>query len=190
MRSLVLAVIAGGAIQSFAMVAAATGDSLTFSTASVDFSAGSYVYGSNPLNFGTSALSFPSTLDVTTKADTIEIVLPADILFDFDKSDLRAQATSVMQELTQIIRDKARGRVDIHGHTDGLGKDTYNQRLSERRADAVKIWLSKSGGLASSLFTTKGFGARNPIAPNVKADGSDDPDGRQLNRRVTLVIRR
>jgi photosystem I P700 chlorophyll a apoprotein A2 len=80
--------------------------------------------------------------------------------------------------------------VVIQGFTDALGNDAYNQRLSERRAAAVKTWFATRGGLASMSFTTTGFGARNPVAPNRNPDGSDNPDGRQLNRRVTLIIRR
>jgi len=60
--------------------------------------------------------------------------------------------------------------------------------LSDRRAAAVKTWLATTGGLAKTTFSTKGFGAKQPVAPNTKPDGSDDPDGRQKNRRVEIII--
>jgi photosystem I P700 chlorophyll a apoprotein A2 len=76
----------------------------------------------------------------------------------------------------------------IQGYTDALGNDAYNQRLSERRARAVKTWFATREGLASMTFLTSGYGARNPVAPNRDPDGSDNPAGRQLNRRVMLII--
>ena len=65
---------------------------------------------------------------------------------------------------------------------------SYNQRLSERRAASVKNWLIAKDGLTSIHFETEGFGARNPVAPNTKPDGSDNPDGRQKNRRVEIIV--
>ena len=88
------------------------------------------------------------------------------------------------------MRQKAHGPVVIQGYTDALGNDGYNQKLSERRAASVKAWLATREGLAAVPFTIAGFGARNPVAPNSKPDGSDNPEGRQLNRRVTLIIRK
>ena len=112
------------------------------------------------------------------------------ILFDFDKSEIRADASPALHEVADLIRTKARGPVAIQGYTDALGIDAYNQRLSERRAAAVKTWLVTYEGLPPSRFTTVGFGPRNPVAPNRRPDGADDPEGRQLNRRVTLTIRK
>jgi outer membrane protein OmpA-like peptidoglycan-associated protein len=71
-----------------------------------------------------------------------------------------------------------------------LGKDAYNQRLSERRAASVKTWLVSLEQLAAARLATSGFGARDPVAPNRKPDDSDNPEGRQLNRRVTVLIRK
>jgi outer membrane protein OmpA-like peptidoglycan-associated protein len=61
-------------------------------------------------------------------------------------------------------------------------------RLSERRANSVATWLRTKGGLGNFAFSTKGFGETQPAAPNQKPDGSDDPEGRQKNRRVAIVI--
>jgi outer membrane protein OmpA-like peptidoglycan-associated protein len=150
---------------------------------------------SNPLGFPTDAVafpngavSFPSGPVRTETATTIEVTLPADILFDFDKADIRPSAQSALQEVAQLLRERARGPVTIQGYTDALGSESYNQRLSERRAGAVKIWLGANEGLMKMRFTIVGFGARNPVAPNRKPDGSDDPEGRQRNRRVTFII--
>jgi outer membrane protein OmpA-like peptidoglycan-associated protein len=126
----------------------------------------------------------------TETASTIEVTLPADVLFDFDKADIRPDAQGPLHEVAQLLRDKARGPVMIQGYTDALGGDAYNQRLSERRAAAVKAWLATREGLAAIQFAVSGWGSRNPAAPNRNPDGSDNPAGRQMNRRVTFIIHR
>ncbi|MBV8913376.1 MAG: OmpA family protein [Acetobacteraceae bacterium] len=126
----------------------------------------------------------------TETAETVEVDLPADVLFDFDKADIRADARPVLHEVADLIRARARGGVTIQGHTDGIGTEAYNQRLSERRANAVKSWLVTNEGLPAARLTAIGFGARQPVAPNRHPDGSDDPAARQRNRRVTLIIRK
>lgn len=120
----------------------------------------------------------------------VRIDLAADVLFDFDKADLLPKAQQTLSQAAGIIRDKAKGSVRINGYTDAKGSDAYNQRLSERRALAVEIWFKTKGNLKSIAFVTQGFGAKNPVAPNAKPDGSDDPDGRQKNRRVEIIIQK
>ena len=78
----------------------------------------------------------------------------------------------------------------IEGHTDSKGNDAYNQKLSERRAASVKTWFTDKEGLGKVQFATQGFGAKKPVASNTKPDGSDDPEGRQKNRRVEIVIKK
>lgn len=147
-------------------------------------------FQSGPLAFPSAAVVFPSGPAETETATTIEITLPADVLFDFDKADIRPDAQKPLHEVAELVRQKAHGPVEIQGYTDALGSDAYNQKLSERRAASVKTWLVTREGLSLVRFTTVGFGPRNPVAANRKPDGSDDPDGRQLNRRVTLIIRK
>lgn len=144
----------------------------------------------SPLTFPSAALSFSSAPIQTETASAIEVTLPADILFDFDKAEIRPDAQNPLHELAELLRAKAHGSVMIQGYTDALGSDNHNQVLSERRAAAVKTWLATREGLRSMPFKTVGFGPRNPVAPNRRTDGSDDPEGRQLNRRVTLIISR
>ena len=129
-------------------------------------------------------------LDLQVKeTDTeIRIELAADVLFDFDKADLRKDARSALKQVGDIIREKAKGGVRIEGHTDSKGSDAYNQKLSERRANSVRDWFVKNEGLKNLRFSTTGFGATKPAVPNNKTDGADDPDGRQKNRSVEIVI--
>ena len=75
----------------------------------------------------------------------------------------------------------------IEGHTDSIGSANYNQQLSERRASAVKDWLVSHSDLPDST-PIKGYGKTRPVAPNTNPDGSDDPTGRQKNRRVEVVV--
>lgn len=127
-------------------------------------------------------------LQVKETETEIRIELAADVLFDFDKADIRPDAQNALKQAADIVRDKAKGTVRVEGHTDGKGSESYNQKLSDRRANSVKDWFVKKEGLKNVKFSTRGFGAKNPIAPNTKPDGSDDPDGRQKNRRVEIVI--
>lgn len=120
----------------------------------------------------------------------VVIELPADVLFDFDKATLRPAAEKALANAAELIRTKAKGAVRISGHTDGKGDKGYNQKLSERRAQAVKDYLVKKAQLTTFAFNVRGYGAENPVAANAKPDGSDDPEGRQRNRRVEIVIRK
>jgi outer membrane protein OmpA-like peptidoglycan-associated protein len=119
----------------------------------------------------------------------IRIELAADVLFDFDKHDLRPEAVPSLQKVAEVLRSRAGSPVTIEGHSDGKGTDAYNQPLSEKRAQAVREWLVKKGGASAAGITTKGWGKSKPIVPNTRPDGSDDPDGRKKNRRVEITVR-
>ena len=129
-------------------------------------------------------------LEVKESATEVRIELSADVLFDFDKAVLLPKAKPTLKQAADIIRGKVHGAVRIEGHTDGKGSDAYNQRLSERRAAAVKSWFITKEGLRNVPFATQGFGAKKPVAPNTKLDGSDDPVGRQKNRRVEIIVKK
>lgn len=133
------------------------------------------------------------------RGDKITVMtIAADILFDFDQATLRPDAEAALQEISAAIANRyAQNRIQINGHTDAIGSDVYNQTLSERRATAVKQWLEQSltqrlgnnnQSADSRTMTTRGYGESRPVAPNRKPDGSDDPVGRQKNRRVEIVI--
>jgi outer membrane protein OmpA-like peptidoglycan-associated protein len=129
-------------------------------------------------------------LQVKETGEEIRIDLAADVLFDFDKADLRPAAQQTLHQAADIIRQKSKGTVRIEGHTDSKGNDAYNQKLSERRAASVKTWFTDREGLRNVQFSTQGFGAKKPVASNTQPDGSDDPEGRQKNRRVEIVIKK
>lgn len=129
-------------------------------------------------------------LQVKETTTEIHIELAADVLFDFDKANIKPQAAATLKQAASVIRDKAKGVVRIEGHTDAKGSDSYNQRLSGQRANTVKTWLINKEGLKNTKFETSGFGAKKPVAPNTKPDGSDDPEGRQKNRRVEIILKK
>ena len=118
----------------------------------------------------------------------IRIALSADVLFDFDKSDIKDEAAEALKQVAALVREHPNQPVKIEGHTDSKGSDAYNQALSEDRALSVKDWLVEEEGLDGADFETIGLGESQPAAPNERPDGTDDPDGRQKNRRVEIVI--
>lgn len=120
-----------------------------------------------------------------TPEQAISIDLPADVLFDFDKSDLRADAAASLDKAAELIKSYATAPLAVLGHTDGKGTDAYNDALSLRRAQAVAQALQSR---TSRQARVEGLGKRQPVAPNTTPDGRDDPQGRQLNRRVQILI--
>jgi outer membrane protein OmpA-like peptidoglycan-associated protein len=118
----------------------------------------------------------------------IRIALSADVLFDFDKSDIKPEAAEALGQVAAVLREHPGQPVRIEGHTDSKGSGAYNHALSEDRALSVRDWLIEEEGLDGSGFEIVGLGESQPAAPNEHPDGSDDPDGRQKNRRVEIVI--
>lgn len=128
----------------------------------------------------------PKAVEVIISKCEERLRVGSDFLFDFDRAEVRPEAAPALVELAERIAavDK---QVMIEGHTDGKGTESYNQGLSERRASSVRAALVNRG-LRLAQLNIRGFGKNRPIAPNEKMDGSDDPDGRQKNRRVEVVI--
>ncbi|MCH2043513.1 MAG: OmpA family protein [Saprospiraceae bacterium] len=109
------------------------------------------------------------------------------IFFDFDKASLRSKSKNELDKLASILVEYPAYYTELRAHTDAKGTLDYNQRLSERRANAAKRYL-ESRDIASDRIITKTYGENAPIAKNQLADGADTETGRQFNRRVELVI--
>jgi outer membrane protein OmpA-like peptidoglycan-associated protein len=118
----------------------------------------------------------------------IRITLSADVLFDFDKATIRPDAAGALGKVAEVIRSHPKAPIDMEGHTDGKGQAAYNQKLSEQRAESVRAWLAKNGGIPAARMKIRGYGMTRPAVPNTRPDGSDDPEGRQKNRRVEIVV--
>lgn len=129
-------------------------------------------------------------LNAKVTPSDITIDLSADVLFDFDKAEIKKDAEAQLAKVATVIAATPGAKVSIEGHSDAKGADAYNQSLSERRAGSVKDWLVANGQVSATSVTTRGWGRTKPIAPNMKPDGSDDPDGRKANRRVQIVVRK
>ena len=114
------------------------------------------------------------------------ITLEDSILFDFGKSDIRPDAAHTLSKLATVLNDAKVPAAHIYGHTDSVSDEAFNQQLSEDRANAVSAELKKDG--ASATLDATGYGETKPIAPNENPDGSDNPAGRALNRRVEIFI--
>lgn len=104
-----------------------------------------------------------------------------DVLFDTGKAELNPGAGRKLDQLAQFLKDHPERRVEIDGFTDSVGSSAYNQELSKRRADAVKSALLMRN-IDGSRIDTEGYGKAYPVADN------NDAGGRQLNRRVEVVI--
>jgi outer membrane protein OmpA-like peptidoglycan-associated protein len=129
-------------------------------------------------------------VSVRAEGAGLRFTLGTDILFDFNKFDLRAEVDPILRKLVEQVRAEvpSRARCMVEGHTDAKGTDVYNLGLSNRRAKLVRDWFVKHGAVTSRDITTVGLGEGSPVAPNERPDGSDDPEGRQRNRRVEIVV--
>lgn len=103
------------------------------------------------------------------------------VLFGFDRSDLSATAEGNLDKLANILKEYPDTNIEIQGHTDSKGSDSYNMSLSEKRAQSVATYL-RGRGIASNRITTRGYGETAPVATN------DTEDGRSQNRRVDFLI--
>jgi outer membrane protein OmpA-like peptidoglycan-associated protein len=116
-----------------------------------------------------------------TPTDRGLVLTLGDVLFDTGKAELNSGASRKLDQLAQFLSEHKDRRVEIDGFTDSVGSDSYNQELSRRRADAVKMALL-TRGIDPTRITTEGYGKAFPVASNT------DSGGRQLNRRVEVVI--
>jgi outer membrane protein OmpA-like peptidoglycan-associated protein len=131
-------------------------------------------------------------LDVESSISTLErqddkpdlITLDTDILFAFGSAELSDAAKSALRDISKEIAD-AKGEVNVVGHTDSIGSDAANQKLSEARAKAVAEQLKQGLGGSGPKIVASGKGESEPVEPNSK-DGGDNPEGRAKNRRVEI----
>lgn len=133
----------------------------------------------------------PSLLDVDIKnAKKFKVgdkIILERIYFDFDKYNIRDESVVQLNQLLLFLTNQPNVVVEISGHTDSRGTDDYNEKLSRNRAKSVVAWLGERG-IPSKRTVAKGYGERKHIAPNENPDGSDNPEGRQMNRRIELTI--
>ena len=120
-------------------------------------------------------------IDVTRDGDVIKLNLPDGVTFDFGKAELKPQFYPALNNVASTLREYNQTIVEVSGHTDSIGSEAVNQRLSEQRAASVGNYLIGQG-LQRERFEIVGMGKRYPVASN------DTDAGRALNRRVEIRV--
>lgn len=120
-------------------------------------------------------------VQVVRQGDDLLLNLPSGITFAYDSSTVQPQFRQTLDQVADILSQYKQTYIDVYGHTDSTGSDSYNQALSERRAVAVADYLA-SRGVQPARIGTRGFGKSQPIASN------DTDAGRAANRRVEIKI--
>lgn len=116
-----------------------------------------------------------------SKTETGSTIVVPNIYFEFNQAYLRRESIRTLDDIVLQLKRNPRISLEVQGHTDSIGDETYNRKLSERRADAVKNYLIKNG-ISPERLTSKGYGMDKPIAPNTTEDG------RSKNRRTEFLI--
>lgn len=130
------------------------------------------------------------TLDTLLVLDRLEknrSYVLNNIYFGFDSAVIRPSAARELDKLVLLLNDNPEIKIEMGSHTDSVDDESYNQRLSQRRAEATVNYLIKKG-IAPERLVAKGYGESRPIARNTNPDGTDNPAGRQKNRRTEFKI--
>jgi outer membrane protein OmpA-like peptidoglycan-associated protein/tetratricopeptide (TPR) repeat protein len=139
-----------------------------------------------PKSFTGNYLSI-STLMIPDRVSSGDFLAIRSILFDFNSANLNEQATIELEKLNLILKNYPDFQIEVSGYTDIIGTKAYNMQLADTRAQSVVSFLTGSG-ISESRFKKRAFGASDFVAINTNPDGSDNPEGRQYNRRVSIGI--
>lgn len=124
-----------------------------------------------------------NTSGISTKQEFEKI-----IFFEYNKADISSQYNNDLLEITTAMTENAVFKVEISAHTDAKGTDQYNLNLSRKRAENVKKFLV-SNGIKGNRISMKYFGESQPLSPNANPDGTDNPGGRDKNRRAEIRVK-
>jgi len=131
-------------------------------------------------------ITFDTVLVLDKKAKDIIFVLE-NIYYEFGKAHIRPDAAKELDKLVQLLIDNPEIKIELSSHTDSVDTESYNLDLSQRRANSAVAYM-RERGIAPDRMVPKGYGESKPIARNTNPDGSDNPDGRQKNRRTEFKI--
>ena len=124
-----------------------------------------------------------------TRGSSTDLALDTDVLFPFGSSTLTPAAAATLKQAAALLAGQAKGTVRVNGYTDSVGTDVHNLELSRARAAAVQRALAPLVAKAGLRLQANGYGESDPVAANTLPSGKDNPVGRKLNRRVSLVYR-
>lgn len=130
-------------------------------------------------------IDVPDNVELEIDGSEVTMLVPDNILFDFDEYDLKKDAKTTLKEISKTLQNSFNKKdlnITINGHTDNTGSKEYNKKLSKQRAEEVKKYLDDQLEGTNITFTTEGYGDSKPIASN------DTEDGQAKNRRVEIVI--
>src|SRR5699024_1231988 len=114
----------------------------------------------------------PEDSFVTENDGEVKIQVPDDVLFDFDKSELKSDSKATLNDVIEVLEDVEDGiAIEINGHTDNEGESDYNLKLSEERAEEVEKYLTKNGDIDHLSIQTNGYGEKEPIESNAEEEG-------------------
>lgn len=163
----------------------------------IDFEVDTLEFADN--NTGNEKVNDKDTSTVVIETQDVDSVIVAEggqmesieiepIFFRFDRTDITKSANGKLMNLISFLAKNPDAKVIISGHTDAMGSESYNMDLAQRRIDATVAFLKGKGIAANRIFKTIAKGEANPLAPNTKADGSDNLEGRKKNRRVEFTV--
>jgi OOP family OmpA-OmpF porin len=109
------------------------------------------------------------------------------IFYDYNKANLRPLSKVTLDTLVNIMKDNPQIKIELSAHTDGIGGNQYNLKLSQARAQSCVDYLVMMG-ISAEKVTAKGYGKTRPVAPDKLPNGKDNPAGRQLNRRTEFTV--
>lgn len=129
----------------------------------------------------------PTLADTILSAPVNTAITMQEIYYDLNEFELMPASHPALDKLVTLLKDHPNMEIEISAHTDNTGSAAYNKQLSEKRALNCVAYLTGKG-IDKSRLQYKGYGATKPVAPNTNPDGSDNPEGRKLNRRIELRI--
>ncbi len=121
------------------------------------------------------------SFDVVIKYEPSKLITLDNVYFDTDKATIKPESYEQLNELANLLKEKKGMEIEIAGHTDNTGSEEHNKDLSQQRADAIRNYLIKKGANPDHI-TAVGYGAEQPIAPNIT------PEGKAQNRRIEVRI--
>jgi outer membrane protein OmpA-like peptidoglycan-associated protein len=150
-----------------------------------------FQYFDSEMYMSTVGFTFSDTIvmpPIWVNVMTDKPIVLENIYYEFNSAELNERSRNVLDTtLLVLLKEAPEFIVEIGAHTDSIGETDYNRQLSQQRADNVVNYLI-SKGISAEKLVAKGYGEENPVAPNTLPDGSDNPAGREKNRRTEFRI--